>query len=176
VTHILTTHLDLDHAGGLSDFPTAEVHVHSSELQAARTRPLDTRLRYRPAQWQHNPRWCEHDTDGEAWFGFDRVRLLENIGIEIAMIALPGHTVGHSGYAIDTGSGWLVHCGDAFLHRGEIETPAQTTAGRRLYHRINAADSSLRQANADRLADLVRERGDQVSLLCSHDPVQFAAR
>ena len=28
VRHIVLTHLDLDHAGGLSDFPAAEVHVH----------------------------------------------------------------------------------------------------------------------------------------------------
>src|SRR6202035_1950636 len=28
VRHILVTHLDLDHAGGLADFPNAEVHLH----------------------------------------------------------------------------------------------------------------------------------------------------
>src|SRR4051794_15623423 len=33
VRHIIATHLDADHAGGLSDFPLAEVHVHEDELE-----------------------------------------------------------------------------------------------------------------------------------------------
>lgn len=31
VRHIVLTHLDLDHAGGLPDFPHAKVHVHATE-------------------------------------------------------------------------------------------------------------------------------------------------
>src|SRR5437879_605277 len=33
--HIVLTHLDLDHAGGLADFPDAEVHVFETEHGAA---------------------------------------------------------------------------------------------------------------------------------------------
>jgi hypothetical protein len=32
VRHIITTHLDLDHAGGIGDFPDAQIHVFASEL------------------------------------------------------------------------------------------------------------------------------------------------
>jgi glyoxylase-like metal-dependent hydrolase (beta-lactamase superfamily II) len=35
VRHIITTHLDLDHAGGLPDFPDAHVHLLGRELHAA---------------------------------------------------------------------------------------------------------------------------------------------
>ena len=35
VRHIIPTHLDLDHVGGLSDFPAASVHVFAPELRAA---------------------------------------------------------------------------------------------------------------------------------------------
>ncbi len=38
VRHIVQTHLDLDHVGGLSDFPWAAVHVHEAELAAAMAR------------------------------------------------------------------------------------------------------------------------------------------
>ena len=100
VRHILVTHLDLDHAGGLGDFPDAEVHVHATELDIARRRPADVRLRYRPAQWAHGPRWVEHAADGDSWFGFERVRVLGSTGAEVAMIPLHGHTAGHAGYAI----------------------------------------------------------------------------
>ena len=31
---IVLTHLDLDHAGGLADFPQATVHVSATELRA----------------------------------------------------------------------------------------------------------------------------------------------
>ncbi|MAR91379.1 MAG: hypothetical protein CML06_10960 [Pseudomonadales bacterium] len=39
VTDILLTHMDLDHAGGLSDFPRARVHVFVDELEAALNPP-----------------------------------------------------------------------------------------------------------------------------------------
>jgi glyoxylase-like metal-dependent hydrolase (beta-lactamase superfamily II) len=35
VRHIVMTHLDFDHAGGLEDFPDAIVHVTEAELDAA---------------------------------------------------------------------------------------------------------------------------------------------
>ncbi|HVP03503.1 MAG TPA: MBL fold metallo-hydrolase [Solirubrobacteraceae bacterium] len=170
VRHVLITHLDLDHAGGLGDFPQAEVHVHATELEIARRRPADARLRYRPAQWAHGPRWVEHAADGESWFGFQRVRVLGTGDAEIAMIPLPGHTAGHSGYAIRTGEGWLLHCGDAYLHHDEVASPPVRTRGRTTYHRINSFDARARLANADRLSELAREHGDEVALLCSHDP------
>ena len=44
VTDIAVTHLDLDHAGGLADFPRARVHVLGDELDAA-LRPTCARRR-----------------------------------------------------------------------------------------------------------------------------------
>ena len=174
VRHILVTHLDLDHAGGLGDFPNAEIHVHTDELAAARSRKRDQKLRYRPAQWAHGPRWAEHGAiDGEAWNGFPRVRLLEGTGVEIAMIPLHGHTEGHAGYAIDTGESWLLHAGDAYLHHGEIASPPVASKGLRAYHRINSVDEAARRANVARLAELARERRADVQVFCSHDAVEL---
>src|SRR5262245_57938783 len=49
VRHIVQTHLDLDHVGGLADFPDALVHVHAVELDAARRRDgFRAKRRYRP--------------------------------------------------------------------------------------------------------------------------------
>src|SRR5579859_5413368 len=39
VRHVVPTHLDLDHAGGLPDFPKAKVHVHAREKAAAISPP-----------------------------------------------------------------------------------------------------------------------------------------
>lgn len=170
VRHVLVTHLDLDHAGGLGDVPTAQVHVHAAELEIARRRPRDARLRYRPAQWAHGPHWVEHAASGETWLGFDRVRVVEGAGVEIAMIPLAGHTAGHAGFAVRTRDGWLLHCGDAYIHHDEIATPPPPSRGRALYHRLNSHDERARRANVARLADLARDHGSEVTLVCSHDP------
>ncbi|MCW3039345.1 MAG: fold metallo-hydrolase [Solirubrobacterales bacterium] len=174
VRHVLVTHLDLDHAGGLGDFPGAQVHVHGTELATMRAGRRSDALRYRTAHWAHGPRWVEHAADGEAWFGFERARLLEDVGVEIAMIPLFGHSAGHAGYAVEGPDGWILHAGDAYLHHGEIETPARAGRGLRAYHRINCEDAGLRRMNAGRLADLVAAHGDQVTVHCSHDAVELA--
>lgn len=49
VRHIVMTHLDLDHVGGLADFPQATVHVHTKELKATMERHT---LRANIATWQ----------------------------------------------------------------------------------------------------------------------------
>jgi hypothetical protein len=71
VRDIIITHLDLDHACGLSDFPAARVHVTAAEaLGAIRSPSWRERIRYRSAQWAHNPNIVEHDPQGEKWRGF----------------------------------------------------------------------------------------------------------
>ena len=35
VRHIVITHFDMDHIGGISDFPDAQIHVTSAEVQGA---------------------------------------------------------------------------------------------------------------------------------------------
>ena len=101
VRHIVLTHLDFDHAGGIEDFPNATVHVMDAELRAATLRPspLD-RQRYRPAQWDDAIRWQRYRASGERWFGFECVRDLAGLPPEILMVPLAGHTVGHAGIAI----------------------------------------------------------------------------
>src|SRR5205085_7340098 len=62
VRHIVLTHLDLAHAGGIRDFPHASVHVLADEHQAAmHPRGSNEKGRYRQAQWAHGPRWKLYD-------------------------------------------------------------------------------------------------------------------
>ena len=58
VRHILLTHLDVDHSGGLPDFPQAEVHVMAAELQAALTEAPNRR--YRPGHRRTAARWVTY--------------------------------------------------------------------------------------------------------------------
>jgi len=82
------THLDLDHVGGLSDFPWAVVHVHEAELAAAMARKgARARGRYRPPMWAHGPNWQAYSEPGEPWCGFGAVRVLA--GLPEQIIAIP---------------------------------------------------------------------------------------
>jgi glyoxylase-like metal-dependent hydrolase (beta-lactamase superfamily II) len=173
VRHIVLTHLDLDHAGGLGDFPAADVHVFAPELAAAQSPSLRERARYISAQWAHGPKWAEHEVDGDSWFGFDSVPLLPDLEVEIAMVPLLGHSTGHVGVAVRTGERWLLHCGDAYFHRDEVATPGSCPPGLRLLQNIVGHDAKARRHNQGRLRELAREHRDDVELVCSHDPELF---
>ena len=169
VRHIVTTHLDLDHSGGLPDFPGAEVHLLGRELAAAMSPDWRSRTRYIPAHWRHGPRWVEHEAGGEEWMGFSAVRILPGADAEILLIPLPGHTRGHTGVAVRRGEGWLLHCGDAFFHHGEVQTPPHCPPGLRLFQNLNQTDGAARRENRERLRELALRHGGEVELICSHD-------
>lgn len=177
VRHIVVTHLDFDHVGGLGDFPQATVHVLGEEVTAARRR--DTwiaRGRYRPQQWSPEPSWQTYTADGEPWFGFRSVRDLVGLPPEIVMIPLPGHTFGHAGVAVAAGDGWILHAGDAYFYRGEMDPDEPSCpAGLRAYQAMMEVDRGARLANQARLRELVRLHDHEVKVLCSHDAVEFEA-
>ncbi|GAA2266165.1 MBL fold metallo-hydrolase [Kitasatospora cystarginea] len=175
VRHIVLTHLDLDHAGGLADFPHAEVHVLADELRAARTLATrGERDRYRPAQWAHGPKWVEHQADGESWCGFEAVGPLTGSVPEILLVPLPGHTRGHCGVAVKRGGGWLLHCGDSYFWHEELD-PADPRCppGLAAFERQVAFDDRARRNNQERLRELRRTHGGEIELFCSHDAVEF---
>jgi glyoxylase-like metal-dependent hydrolase (beta-lactamase superfamily II) len=171
VSHVVTTHLDLDHSGGLPDFPQADVHLLDAELEAALHPQLSDRLRYiGGAHWRHNPNWVRHSGGGDEWFGFEGTRILPGLDAEVLLIPLLGHTLGHSGVAIHADDGWLLHCGDAYFDHGELDTPPSCPPMLRLFMSLAAADNKARKANVERLSELAARHGEEIALLCSHDP------
>lgn len=106
VGDIVLTHLDLDHAGGLPDFPAARVHVHQAEYSAAMSAARSYkrsihRFRYWPYQWAHGPRWVTYSERGR-WFSFEAVLGLQGLA-DIALVSLHGHSPGHVGVAVRVG-------------------------------------------------------------------------
>jgi glyoxylase-like metal-dependent hydrolase (beta-lactamase superfamily II) len=170
VRHIITTHLDLDHAGGLPDFPDAEVHLLGLELEAAMHPSWRDRPRYVAAHWAHGPRWVQHAAGGEQWHGFDSVRVLPDSDAEILLIPLIGHSHGHTGVAIRQGDGWLLHCGDAYFHHGEVATHPRCPPGLAAFAAFDQVDGAARRGNVERLRELAERQSDEVELICSHDP------
>ena len=174
VRHIVLTHLDLDHAGGICDFPNARVHVHAQEYQAAFSRStLLEKRRYVPAQWAHGPNWQTYSEYGDQVLGLQAVQKLEGIDSEVALIPLTGHTRGHSGIAVKYKDQWLLHAGDAYFFHGQIESPPRCPSALRIFQRLIAMDNKSRIENLQRLQELKQEYGEQVHVFSAHDPFEF---
>ncbi|WP_373047342.1 MBL fold metallo-hydrolase [Vulgatibacter sp.] len=176
VRHVVLTHLDLDHAGGLPDFPAATVHVYGPELHAATIRATAReRERYRPAHWAHGPRWRTYEVHGDRWFGFEAVQALEGLPPEILLVPLPGHTRGHCGVAVRSGAGWILHAGDAYFFHGEVhEAARRCPPALSLFQRLVEIDPVARRHNQDRLRQLVRHHAGEVRVFSAHDPAELA--
>ncbi|BCL25482.1 MBL fold metallo-hydrolase [Streptomyces aurantiacus] len=176
VTHIVVTHFDADHVGGLADFLDARVHVTAAEARGALS-PA-TRLekgRYRRTQLSHHPKLVRHDPTGEQWRGFAAAEQLTEIDDGLVLVPMPGHTRGHAAVAVDAGDHWVLHCGDAFYHPGTLDRATHVPASLRIQERLVAHDIKALRANQDRLAEL--REGDQAHLMvvCAHDPALFEA-
>ncbi|WP_426162805.1 MBL fold metallo-hydrolase [Sandarakinorhabdus sp. DWP1-3-1] len=178
VRHIIITHLDFDHAGGLEDFPNAAIHVTAREREVAdqrRGNVLVGTRRYRPAQWDGLENWRLYPFGGgEPWHGFDTVRDLDGLPPEILLVPLAGHTWGHTGVAIRQGDGdWLLHAGDAYFFRGEIGGTYHCPPGLRGYQALMEVDRAARLGNQARLRQLAAAHGDSVRIICAHDALEF---
>lgn len=175
VRHILLTHLDTDHAGGIADFPDAKIHTTAAEWSAARTPATSIeRARYRPTVWAHGPRVVTHEPQGESWHGFAAARPLDEIAPGIAMIALPGHTRGHAAFAVELGDRTLLHAGDAFYHHSVVDGRDRQPTVLRLMERMVAHDFAQVQDNHARLAELHRSPTSGVTVVSAHDPELLA--
>lgn len=167
VRDIVVTHLDVDHAGGLRDFPWARVHLHAAE-HAAATRPTNSadKGRYRSRQWEHGVDWMTYDDrGGDTLFGLSAIRPLHDLP-HMALIPLAGHSRGHSGVAVDTGDGWLLHAGDAYWFHGEVASPPHCPRALSFTQRVIANDHRQRLENVARLRELPAD----VRVFSAHDP------
>jgi glyoxylase-like metal-dependent hydrolase (beta-lactamase superfamily II) len=174
VRHIVATHLDFDHAGGISDFPEAAVHVFTDELTAARNPDWREKRRYLRHCWAHSPHFVEHALSGENFEGFESVRALSMRETDILLIPVRGHTRGHVVVAVRDGERHLVHCGDAYFHRNEMNDPPSCPIGFEVFQRLMAHDDSLRRKNQARLHALKQRSRSKLALFSAHDPVEFA--
>jgi glyoxylase-like metal-dependent hydrolase (beta-lactamase superfamily II) len=174
VHHIVLTHLHFDHAGGLRDFPAAKVHVHRLELEAANNPRAPMDVGYDKTHWSHDPSWQLYDDPAHSWFGFDAIPVQPGLDPEIFLIPLPGHTRGHCGVAIETGSGWLLHCGDAASAYHRAADPHHHDPSDQWMNFLpDRIVPSVIGGHFKRLRQLVQEHGDQVELISAHDVYAF---
>jgi len=142
-------------------------------MEAALQPGLMERLRYVGDHTAHGPKWVPHDVAGAEWEGFEAVRAIDDLDPEILIVPLVGHSRGHSAVAVRDGNGWLVHCGDAYFHRGALDTPPRVPPGFRAFENIVGLQRRLRLSNQERLRELIGRAEQRVRPFCAHDPIEL---
>lgn len=161
VRHIIFTHLHLDHAGGLSDFPWAVAHVFHKEWTAAQKRQGLLGLGYQSHQWKNHQFWQRYTKSDNDWFGFPSIAL-PDFDPAIYLIPLPGHTAGHCMVAIQTETGWLLQSGSAVFpfHFDKYNVSSNLP---------NWLERLFWGQNRSRIKQLLCDHGNQIDVVTGHD-------
>lgn len=172
VQHIVLTHMDFDHVGGIADFPDAMVHTTAEEHDWAVSNPdFASRRRYSPKQWSHGPRMQTHAGPGEPWqYDLHGMEVLPGI----TYVPMPGHTKGHAAVAVESDDrGLLFHAGDAVFDAScyTPTSPSGTTLTKvamfRRFEKVMATDRKRIAGNHATLRRLNEEDG--VTVFNAHD-------
>lgn len=166
VKHIVLTHLDPDHTGGLADFPTAQVHVSHEELAGL----ARGNSRYIQAHFAHEPKWNPQPPAAQEWFGLESRPLALGLSSQVCLIPLFGHTLGHCGVAIKSPNKWLLHVGDAYYLRAEL---AQNDHPVSQLATLRADDDTMRRTSLAHLRRLANDHADEIEMIGYHDFSEF---
>jgi N-acyl homoserine lactone hydrolase len=121
VKTVVMTHLHIDHASGISEFPGATFVVSRAEWEAATsqgqmhgyvTRQFDHAFDYRLLDFE--------GPEGDSFSGFARSFDLFGDG-SVRTVYTPGHTLGHMSVVVRTGRGEVLVAGDAIYLRRTLD-------------------------------------------------------
>ena len=118
----------------------------------------------------HGPRWMTHEPSEERWLDLEARRVALGFASEVLLIPLFGHTLGHCGVAVQQGDRWVLHAGDAYYLRVEMETddhPVSLIAAQR------ADDDTQRRQSLAELRRLAANHGGEIAIFGYHDPGEF---
>ena len=166
IKHVLLTHADVDHAGGLVDLPRAQVHLTQEERDN-----LDGgNPRYLFNQFDHTPNWQTYGRSADEWMGLPSRPLDLGFDGDVRMIFLPGHTHGHCGYAIKDDDGrWTLFHADVYYRRQEMDDDDAPVVHQAKH---SADDAALRAETKAKLKTFLDEHPN-VTHFSTHDLEEF---
>ncbi len=168
VGHIVLTHCDSDHVGGLSDFPDAQVHVALEEKQSVE----GANPRYTPNQFSHGPQWKAYQENDADFFGSPARSIDAVPDVDIRLVPLFGHTAGHCGVALRDGDAWLLHVGDAYYLRAELTEESHPVGQLAAAAAVN---NDLRLASLNKLRQLTAAHCHEMAWVGYHDTTELPA-
>lgn len=166
IKHILLTHADVDHAGGLRDFPDAEVHLLKEELDNINNK----NPRYLFNQFEHNPKWKSYSQSSTDWYGIENRAISIGFSSEISFIVLKGHTLGHTGVAVQQEDKWILHAGDTYYRFDEVintDSRVNVTATH------SSDDNNARLKSLETMRKLKEHHATEISFFSTHDILEF---
>ncbi|MFY9487092.1 MAG: N-acyl homoserine lactonase family protein [Solirubrobacterales bacterium] len=122
IATVVMTHLHLDHAGSISEFPRARFVTTVAEWQAAHAGRA-IKHGYVRKQYEHAFDFLAVDydaTDTNSFASFGRSFDLFGDG-SITLVSTPGHTPGHQSVVARLGSREVLICGDAALGKRTLD-------------------------------------------------------
>jgi N-acyl homoserine lactone hydrolase len=120
---VVMTHLHVDHASGMAEFPRATFIVTEREWHAATTDPRPLMRGYRPAHYDYvfDYRALAYDQGVTSYSTFGRTFDLFGDG-SVRLAYTPGHTAGHQAVICRLAERDLVIAGDAIYTLGQLES------------------------------------------------------
>ncbi|MBK5110415.1 MAG: N-acyl homoserine lactonase family protein [Thermoleophilia bacterium] len=120
---VILTHLHVDHASAIADFPDSTLIVTANEWRAATTGLFPTFRGYRRQQIDHAFDFRTVDFEGEqvnSYATFGRTIDLFGDG-SIRLASTPGHSEGHQSVIVRLKDQDMVICGDAIYLADQLE-------------------------------------------------------
>ena len=146
VTDVVVTHGDVDHVGGLHDFPHATIVVSRREREGGPPRYFGDA---RPVSWPVHAEYVLVERDLELAPG-------------LTLLATPGHSPGHLSLLVRLReSGPVLLAGDAISRAAELETGVNG----------GASDQDAARSSAARLVELAE--AEDALLVYGHDLAQW---
>ena len=167
VRAVVLTHLHVDHASAVSEFPSAAFVVSKAEWEDATSGLLPILKYYRPQQFDHalDFRTVDYEADSiNSHSTFGRSFDLFGDG-SVVLVSTPGHSAGHQSVVLRTGAGIVLVAGDAIFLDGQLDPGADLAARARDRHNY---ERSIRE-----LA-LFRKQHPDAIIVPGHDPDFFA--
>ena len=145
IDSLVMTHTDIDHVGGIGDFPQAPIVIHADERAFPTPRYWNNRS---PIPWPE-AEYQLIDTDCELCPG-------------VTLLSTPGHAPGHLSLLVRLPTGNVLLIGDAISRPGELE---EGFGG--------SWDEAQAQASADKLMAIAAQ--EDAFVIYGHDPEQWTA-